>query len=135
MGTSIWPNDIYNTPAPTLDKKSLGSVRCFLACPFAPKERWDDILSQVTDVCALVGQAIGIDVQFFRADSIISSGVIHPEIWEALRSSDIIVVDVSGQNGIVGSHSKYNSEDAPVIGRIGAYAGIVNWASGKHFVT
>ncbi|HHF3489602.1 TPA: restriction endonuclease subunit S [Haemophilus influenzae] len=42
---------------------------------------------------------------------------------------------VYGSNGIVGSHNEYNSEDAPVIGHIGAYAGIVNWAEGKHFVT
>ena len=42
---------------------------------------------------------------------------------------------VYGSNGIVGFHSIYNSEDSPVIGHIGAYAGIVNWASGKHFVT
>lgn len=49
----------------------------------------------------MVGQSIGIKVECFRADSIISSGVIHPEIWEALRSADIIVVDVSGQNGNV----------------------------------
>lgn len=42
---------------------------------------------------------------------------------------------VYGSNGIVGTHNEYNSEDAPVIGHIGAYAGIVNWASGKHFVT
>ena len=42
---------------------------------------------------------------------------------------------VYGSNGIVGFHNKYNSEDAPVIGHIGAYAGIVNWAKGKHFVT
>lgn len=42
---------------------------------------------------------------------------------------------VYGSNGIVGTHTDYNSEDAPVIGHIGAYAGIVNWASGKHFVT
>ena len=42
---------------------------------------------------------------------------------------------VYGSNGIVGSHYEYNSEDAPVIGHIGAYAGIVNWAEGKHFVT
>lgn len=42
---------------------------------------------------------------------------------------------VYGSNGIVGSYVEYNSEDAPVIGHIGAYAGIVNWASGKHFVT
>lgn len=42
---------------------------------------------------------------------------------------------VYGSNGIVGSHDEFNSEDAPVIGHIGAYAGIVNWAKGKHFVT
>jgi len=42
---------------------------------------------------------------------------------------------VYGSNGLVGYYSEYNSEDAPVIGHIGAYAGIVNWASGKHFVT
>ena len=42
---------------------------------------------------------------------------------------------VYGSNGIVGTHSEYNSEDAPVIGHIGAYAGIINWAKGKHFVT
>lgn len=42
---------------------------------------------------------------------------------------------VYGSNGIVGTHSEYNSEDAPVIGHIGAYAGIVNWGKGRHFVT
>ncbi|WP_298065208.1 restriction endonuclease subunit S [uncultured Acinetobacter sp.] len=42
---------------------------------------------------------------------------------------------VYGSNGIVGSHNEYNSEDSPVIGHIGAYAGIVNWGHGKHFVT
>ena len=40
-----------------------------------------------------------------------------------------------GSNGQVGCHTEYNSEDAPIIGHIGAYAGIVNWASGKHYVT
>ena len=42
---------------------------------------------------------------------------------------------VYGSNGIVGTHNEYNSEDAPVIGHIGAYAGIVNYGYGKHFVT
>lgn len=42
---------------------------------------------------------------------------------------------VYGSNGIVGTHSEYNNEDSPVIGHIGAYAGIVNWGKGKHFVT
>lgn len=42
---------------------------------------------------------------------------------------------IYGSNGIVGYTDEYNSEDSPVIGHIGAYAGIVNWARGKHFVT
>ena len=42
---------------------------------------------------------------------------------------------VYGGNGIAGYHYEYNSEDAPVIGHIGAYAGLVQWAKGKHFVT
>ena len=40
-----------------------------------------------------------------------------------------------GSNGIVGHHTEFNSEDAPIIGHIGAYAGIVNWGAGKHYVT
>ncbi|MDD5463290.1 MAG: restriction endonuclease subunit S [Methylococcales bacterium] len=42
---------------------------------------------------------------------------------------------VYGSNGTVGTHNEFNSEDSPVIGHIGAYAGIVNWGKGKHFVT
>ncbi len=42
---------------------------------------------------------------------------------------------VYGSNGIVGTHHEYISEDSPVIGHIGAYAGIINWGEGKHFVT
>lgn len=42
---------------------------------------------------------------------------------------------VYGSNGIIGWYDKYNSEDAPVIGHIGANCGSVVWASGKHYVT
>jgi type I restriction enzyme S subunit len=42
---------------------------------------------------------------------------------------------IYGSNGAVGYTNVFNSENAPVIGHIGAYAGIVNWASGKHYVT
>lgn len=41
---------------------------------------------------------------------------------------------IYGSNGPVGFTDKYNSEDSPVIGHIGAYAGIVNWAPGKHLL-
>ena len=42
---------------------------------------------------------------------------------------------ISGSNGIIGWYDKYNSEDSPVIGHIGANCGVVVFAKGKHFVT
>lgn len=48
-----------------------------------------------------VGKSMGVDVKCFRADHIASSGIIHPEIWKALRTADFIICDVSGHNGNV----------------------------------
>lgn len=45
------------------------------------------------------------------------------------------VYPVYGSNGIIGGYHKYNSEDAPVIGHIGANCGSVVWGKGKHYVT
>lgn len=42
---------------------------------------------------------------------------------------------VYGSNGIIGYYSEYNSEDSPIIGHIGAYAGCVIFGYNKHFVT
>lgn len=42
---------------------------------------------------------------------------------------------IYGANGIIGGYTKYNAEDSAIIGHMGAYAGYVVWASGKHFVT
>jgi len=36
-----------------------------------------------------------------RAVEIASAGVIHPEIWGQIKNADVVVVDVSGQNGNV----------------------------------
>ncbi|MFJ7995463.1 restriction endonuclease subunit S [Peribacillus frigoritolerans] len=42
---------------------------------------------------------------------------------------------IYGANGVIGGYHEYNAEDSIVIGHMGAYAGHVLWASGKHFVT
>lgn len=42
---------------------------------------------------------------------------------------------IYGANGIIGGYTDYNAEDSAIIGHMGAYAGYVIWASGKHFVT
>ena len=42
---------------------------------------------------------------------------------------------VYGSNGIIGYFDKYNSEDSPIIGHIGANCGSLVFGYGKHFVT
>lgn len=42
---------------------------------------------------------------------------------------------IYGANGIIGGYTKYNAESSSIIGHMGAYAGYVVWAEGKHFVT
>lgn len=45
------------------------------------------------------------------------------------------IYPIYGSNGVIGGYDKWNSEDAPVIGHIGANCGSVVWAKGKHYVT
>jgi type I restriction enzyme S subunit len=78
------------------------------------------LLNQNEEAVKLSNLSDVYDFQYGTGNTIPTSGGIFP---------------VYGSNGIVGTHSEFNSEDAPVIGHIGAYAGIVNWAPGKHFVT
>lgn len=42
---------------------------------------------------------------------------------------------IYGAGGVIGGYDKYNSENAPVIGHMGAYCGAVVFAFGKHYVT
>lgn len=42
---------------------------------------------------------------------------------------------IYGANGVIGGYTEFNAEDSAVIGHMGAYAGYVVWAEGKHFVT
>jgi type I restriction enzyme S subunit len=45
------------------------------------------------------------------------------------------IYPVYGSNGVIGGYDKYNNEDAPVIGHIGANCGSIVFAFGKHYVT
>lgn len=42
---------------------------------------------------------------------------------------------VYGSNGIIGYYDRFNSEDSPVVGHIGANCGSVVFGHGKHYVT
>lgn len=99
MAKSVWPCDTWiDAIAPTRD---LNKLTCFLLSPFRPKERWDDLHQLVRSVCEAVGNQLGAQFECVRADEITSAGVIHPEIWERIKNADVVVADVSGQNGNV----------------------------------
>lgn len=101
MSQSIWPYDTFLEPKPPTDNNSIGTVTCFVVSPFKPKERWDEIFKLIQDVCGNIGKSLGVNIQSYRADHIVSSGIIHPEIWKALRTADFIICDVTGHNGNV----------------------------------
>ena len=100
MTLSIWPHDTALEPDQPL--KPFGHLTCFVASPFQPKNRFDDLFELVKDVCQQLRAALALDqFECVRSDTIASAGVIHPEIWHYLKRADVIVVDVSGQNGNV----------------------------------
>jgi hypothetical protein len=56
----------------------------------------------VNGICLEIKTALQLDrFSCIRSDTITSAGVIHPEIWQQIKRADVIVADVSGQNGNV----------------------------------
>ena len=99
MQTSIWPCDVVGKPIPP-DRDALNHLRCFLICPFTPRDRFDDLYALVERVCSEVGNDISCRVECVRADKITSAGIIHSEIWTQIAQADIVVADVSGNIGV-----------------------------------
>lgn len=53
------------------------------------------------DTCAFLAQHLGVEVDCKRAVDITSAGIIHPEIWQAIKDADLVIVDITGCNGNV----------------------------------
>jgi hypothetical protein len=100
MSMSVWPHDTFLTPKRPIGK-DLGVITCFVASPFEPRKRWDDLFQLVSSVAQQIGRQNGVEIKCQRSDNIASAGIIHPEIWQALRSADFVVCDVTGRNGNV----------------------------------
>lgn len=102
MSNSIWPYDSFPEPVLKIDAKSLNKLVCFVISPISQnKERWDDLLKLIRSVCADLSRDLKVPVEVVRADEIASAGVIHPEIWSNIASADVIIADITGQNGNV----------------------------------
>jgi hypothetical protein len=83
-----------------LPLKPVGELTCFVISPFQPKPRFDDLFDLVNGICQEIRTILQLDsLSCMRSDTITSAGVIHPEIWQQVKQADIIVADVSGQNG------------------------------------
>ena len=98
--TSIWPFDVLQDPIPS-ERSSPNHLCCFLICPLSPKSYSDDLFLMIQSACNNVAQQLACQIECRRADKIISSGIIHPEIWHEIQTADVIIADVSGLNGNV----------------------------------
>lgn len=102
MAKSVWPYDSFPEPVIKIDEKSLNRLVCFVISPISDnKERWDDLLELIRHVCKSISEALKIPIEVVRADEITSAGVIHTETWHQIRSADVIIADITGQNGNV----------------------------------
>src|SRR5262245_14288188 len=99
MASSVWPHDAFLTPKHSI--ADIGTITCFVASPYEPRKRWDDLYNLILTVANRVGPEHGVFIKCYRADDIASAGIIHPEIWNALRNADFLILDVTGQNGNV----------------------------------
>ncbi len=97
--TAVWPLELLCDPRP--NERGPNQLRCFLICPFTPKEAYDDLTRVVRDACNSVGTNLQCTLECVRADDIAGSGVIHAEIWHQIQTADVIIADVTGRNGNV----------------------------------
>jgi hypothetical protein len=69
--------------------------------PYSPKDRYDDLHEFMRNVCKDVGTRIDAEIECIRADDPAVPGVIHHDIWSYVQQADVLVADVSEQNGNV----------------------------------
>lgn len=98
--SSIWPYDYFKTSTPP-DRINPNHLVCFLICPLKPKDLYDALYNNISDVCSSIGKEFGCLIELKRADIISSAGIIHAEIWNEIQTADCIIADVSGFNGNV----------------------------------
>jgi hypothetical protein len=100
MTQSVWPYDHGQQDSYSAGK-ALGELWCFVICPSSPQPYWDDLFAQIKNVCEQLGKHWGVPFRCRRAIDILSTGIIHPEIWQDIRAADLIIADITGRNGNV----------------------------------
>ncbi len=101
MTNSVWPQDAFLEPDVPIHDRTIDVVTCFVALPSKPKEKWNEVYALIHDAATNVAEQYKLPLKCIRAVDIVSSGMIHPEIWRLIRTADIIICDVTGHNGNV----------------------------------
>src|SRR5260370_40024081 len=62
--TAVWPLELLSDPRP--NERGPNQLRCFLICPFPPKEVYDDLTRIVRDACNGVGTNLHCTLECIR---------------------------------------------------------------------
>ncbi len=68
----------------------------FVLMPFA--DEFDDVFMVVKDAVAESGQSIPVELSAYRADDIAEPGRITDQVLDAIKSADLVVADLTGNN-------------------------------------
>jgi len=97
MSTSVWPAD-YLEELHNIHRTDANQLIVFLASPFNPKDRYEELFKFCKLVCTHIGDSSGVQIECRRADSPSTPNVIHQDIWNYIQRSDAIIVDISERN-------------------------------------
>lgn len=97
MSTSVWPSD-YLKELNDIERENANQLIVFLASPFNPKDRYDDLLNYCQQICDSIGKNRAIDIKCHRGDTPSSPNIIHQDIWDYIQRSDAIIIDISEKN-------------------------------------
>ncbi|TKJ40608.1 hypothetical protein CEE37_06490 [candidate division LCP-89 bacterium B3_LCP] len=99
--SSTWPKDVVSSPT-SIPRDDAGHLIVFLACPFTPIEKADDLRMFIQNICNSIADQFGaMKIQCIRADDISTPGIIHSDIWKYIYHADALIFDVTGKNGNV----------------------------------
>ena len=100
MPYAAWPRDRI-----IQQERTGGLVRQELTClflsPSEPTGYWDDIFVIVDHICGCVAAQMGVPLECRRLAGAATDASIKSNPWAALVSSDLIVADITGRDGIV----------------------------------
>jgi len=97
MSTSIWPSE-YLKENNDIRRTDSNQLIVFLASPFNPENRYNDLHMFCQYVCTEIAQNRGIKIECHRGDTPPTPNVIHQDIWDYLQRSDAIIIDISEKN-------------------------------------